>query len=240
MFGSCVWMVSVALYVCLAACVSPQKLVPWMLAVASVIFAAKKTYSTMIATRDAITQRLEAHQKAEDDAHAVHDAVQDVLLEAGFNEVQIVLITVATCVALAVFLVFILLGCSLFMDGKSIVPTLVSSFLVLGSTFAALKSGNVPAGAVGLNKYTAALDKTQAKAENVAKKVQSVTDKVAKAQGAVGKAGKAVADASPAAPAGSSDTPVEAVGADAAAAGTTEQAPAAPATAPAKDATEGD
>mmetsp|Transcript_5642 Transcript_5642/g.10226 ORF Transcript_5642/g.10226 Transcript_5642/m.10226 type:complete len:265 (-) Transcript_5642:88-882(-) len=116
----------------------------------------------------------EALSGSMDAAAAIPHAIDDVLREHGFNTAQIVLVTVVTVLMFAVFLAFILLGCSLFMHPNSMLPSLISSGMVLVSTFSVIKSGKVNMAATGNSELTKSLHSKLAETQKMASSVPRV------------------------------------------------------------------
>lgn len=93
-------LVALSLYLTLGACVAPQRLVPYLLALASIVYVAKQTYATLEKVKNALIAQLDRVEDLgkglRDDAAARQAALDDALRDEGFNPTQILLITVAT------------------------------------------------------------------------------------------------------------------------------------------------
>merc|ERR1711971_1369121 len=106
----------------------------------------KKLISSMrVAFEETVEEILKIYGFSEDclqkfaDVSQFNTVVDDVLREYGFNRAQIVAITVVTVSTFAVFLGFVLLGCSLFMNPSSMIPSLISSGMVFVSAFTMIR-----------------------------------------------------------------------------------------------------
>ena len=76
----------------------------------------------------------------------LHDPEQELensLRLLGFNRWQIILWASAVGVGFMAFVIFLLTGCSLFMDASSIIPSLLSSFVIVSSAATKVASGKV-------------------------------------------------------------------------------------------------
>merc|ERR1712008_126880 len=94
------------------------------------------------------------------DALAEEEALEAVMRDMGFSRVQIFLITVMTCIVFAAFIAFVLLGSALFISPGNMMPTLISSGMVILPVITVLKSGNLPDSyATGNHKVTKSLNK---------------------------------------------------------------------------------
>lgn len=156
--GTCFFGTLFVMYIILGACVVPERLVPILLGLVAVVFVAKSTYESLKKLQEAVRQSLESLRDDLKDTAELTEAVEDVLRDLGFNSTQIVLITAAICVQFAALVAFVLLGCSLFVSAESLVPSLISSAMVIVSALTAIRSGTLPADYVKRTGATAKLN----------------------------------------------------------------------------------
>merc|ERR1712050_74077 len=87
--------------------------------------------------------------------------------------------TIVVCAAFGAFVAFILIGCSLFMHPSTIIPSLISSSMVLLSAVGMVRSGKVPMKYASNSGITASIGKHLAptqKMTGVATKLISAKD----------------------------------------------------------------
>eukprot|EP00930_Biecheleria_cincta_P084899 TRINITY_DN74324_c0_g1_i1.p1 TRINITY_DN74324_c0_g1~~TRINITY_DN74324_c0_g1_i1.p1 ORF type:complete len:1144 (-),score=137.88 TRINITY_DN74324_c0_g1_i1:220-3618(-) len=167
LLGTSTSAVGFILYTAIAACVAPDYMIPVLLAIVALVFVAGTTYANLIEMRNALKQRLE---KFGDDGNRLllrEEEIEDVLREMGFTSAQILLITFLWCVVFVAVVTFILLGCMLFMDSSSLIPTIVSSGMMIISGFAAVKNGKLDANKTSSFKLTASLNKHLARTQKI-------------------------------------------------------------------------
>lgn len=167
-------LVGFSLYITLGACVEPQTILPFLLGIVAVIFVAKNTYARLKRMQSALHSKIADLGKGVQDAVELDAAAEEVMREMGYNDAQILLITLAACISFAAFIAFILVGCSLFMDASDVIPSLISSGLVVLSTAATIQSGEIPAQALGNSKLTGSLNQHLMKVQTVSNNTTNV------------------------------------------------------------------
>lgn len=164
LLGTSAFLVVFILFTTLAACVAPERLLPVLLAIVAVALVARNTYVSLRKLQDALESRLKDIHKNLNSAIEIDEAVEGVMREMGFNSTQILLITLAVCIVFAAVVAFVLLGCLLFMTVSSIIPTLISSGMVVLSAGATLQAGEVSPDYTSKIKLTDKLNKQLAEA----------------------------------------------------------------------------
>jgi len=160
LLGTFVCVVTNLLYLVLGTCVAPQRLIPILLAVVAVAYVAKTTFEGLKKLQQALAAKVdELCGSVVDDAEELDGAIEDALMELGYNETQIIGMTLGICAAFLCFVAFILIGCSLFVHPSTIIPTLISSAMVGLSTIATVASGKVPSKYANNSGITASIGK---------------------------------------------------------------------------------
>jgi len=154
---TCVYFIGFCLYLTLGACVDPTRLLPVLFAVIAVLVVGRSTYAQLMKLQVALKARLDGLHGGAEDAVALGETAEATLREMGLNSTQILLITLAVCIAFSAFIAFLLLGCLIFITTESIVPTLISSGLVLLSAVAVVNQGQVTGKMVSGNDTAALL-----------------------------------------------------------------------------------
>jgi hypothetical protein len=167
LLGTSMSAVGFILYTAIAACVAPEYMIPVLLAIVAIFFVARTTYTNLIEMKHILKCRLE---KLSDDGNNLllrEEQIEDVMREMGFNSTQILLITFLWCIVFAAVVTFILLGCMLFMDSSSLVPTIVSSGMMILSGIAAVQNGKLDASNTSSLKLTASINQYMARTQEV-------------------------------------------------------------------------
>lgn len=131
------------MFVVLGACIEPQRMLPILLAVVSLGVLARQAWERLNALhefhRNALRSAFGAERLSGSGVTSVDDRIAGVLREAGFSPAHAALFTLLILVSAGVFFAFTLLGCFFFLDVNSIVPSLVSSGIVLSSALVVRK-----------------------------------------------------------------------------------------------------
>ncbi|CAE8647330.1 unnamed protein product [Polarella glacialis] len=171
-----VFFVGFCLYITLGACVDPHRLIPVLLAVVAVLAVAQSTYTELQKLQKALKEKVTSMKKGAGNAAAIEETAEETLRAMGLNSTQVLLITLAVCIAFAAFIAFILLGCMMFIAPESFIPTLISSGMVLLSTGAMIQGGKVKGSSfAGKNDTTAMLNMRFAKVSAVSGVMTGVT-----------------------------------------------------------------
>lgn len=139
--GGLWWTQHALMYLLLLACVMPQRVVPVVLALASIVINARLTYGSLLRAHNALNRRLKGlRDTAVTRSDEMESAVEAVLMRFGFDKVQIMLIIVVYSIAFAACVAFLFLSVSLFVGPEGYISTLVSSAIALSSAFRSLSS----------------------------------------------------------------------------------------------------
>jgi len=203
----CVIFTLFIMYVVLGAAVQPEKMLPVLLAIVGVFVMGTQLYKKLKELVDTYKKALGELADLGDGAKGVEGQISEVLREVGLSPGQVAMYTFLWMLIVMVFFVFVLLGCGLFLSAESIIPALVSGFIVISTTVISLTSGTVPTGYImpdnaltqQMHSRMAELQANADEMEAEAKKLKEAKDKSAEAGTAVKLRGHQVLALAPAA-----------------------------------------
>jgi len=203
----CVIFTLFIMYVVLGAAVQPEKMLPVLLAIVGVFVMGTQLYKKLNELVDTYKKALGELADLSSGAKGVDGRISEVLREAGLSPGQVAMFTFLWMLIVMFFFVFVLLGCGLFLNAESIIPALVSGFIVISTTVISLTSGSVPTGYIlpdsaltqRMVSRMAELQSNADEMEKEAEKLKEARDKAAEAGTAVKSRGRRILAVAPAA-----------------------------------------